>query len=755
MSLQHRKRQLEDLNLTKTRHSPSHFPSLFSLAVKSCVHHIQIFATFDGLPFDPFGKAILNAFLDASTKWRLTTEQRQVGILLLSEAYGDLLGPEYTGLQCGLPTDIPFLDHFSHCLVYLDLSDASDSEEDGSSLTDSDMAGLSCLSHLRILDLSGLKKIGDTGLSHLVRSVSFGSGPVGLEYLNLAGTDVTDQGLAKLYARKGLAGEYHPANMVFKRLLGLDVTGTRVQEEATIGMFPMMLGPSSGKIHDSAIYQLGWKRLDRDTQLFPTVITASKSSRAKAKCYLEPENNTSPIKKWVDRFNDQPQRLVFGQKPDLAGKDGLGLSECLALAKMGQLYLVQAPDSPPLFGHKEQRQPPSSENQSHGRNRRGRRRGRGRFSKKFRDELESVSAAAHEKDKIPKDVEEMYNLIMYQRILDVVRVYFHAARDTQMRTGSLSTKWPRLAFVRSRSDVDKHLHHGGAMGTKKAIRTGDVGRERNFDRTSTGSSTAKIRSRADGEAKKISPHAIFQSLTLSAGPKLEGLLNAGYHEPKIETIEPNPKRIRTLFHPAVKKEDEDVCSSSSAPFGRGSGGIDNNLPTRRKRHGIGGGVSNLPSQPFLKPKDQISMSNIYFGDATPPQTPLQTPFQDIKPVVTKIPNDPFRRPGISATSSAGTGKKPASANLMKNWIQASTPSSPTPKQILPSKAASSSAKTSSPSITREFHYSDKKKDAVSLHRWIREGAAKSAEKQPGQVVRIDPREERQRSKDEEDMFLEQ
>ncbi|KAG0340354.1 hypothetical protein BG000_000130 [Podila horticola] len=737
MSLQHRKRQLQDLNLTKIRHSPSHFTSLFSLAVKSCVHHIQIFATFDGLPFDPFGKAILNAFLEASTNWRLTTEQRQVGILLLSEAYGDVLGPEYSGLQCGLLTDIPFLDHFSHCLVYLDLSDASDSE-DGSPLTDSDMAGLSCLSHLRILDLSGLK-IGDTGLGHLVRSVSFGSGPVGLEYLNLVGTDVTDQGLAKMYARKSLTGEYHPANMVFKRLLGLDVTGTKVQEEAAISMFPVLLGPSSSKIYDSAIYHLGWKRLDRNTQLFPTLTTVSKSSRAKTEYYLEPENDTNPIKKWVDRFNEQPQRLVFGQKPDLAGKDGLGLSECLALAKMGQLYLVQAPDSPPLYGHKEQRPSPSSEDISRGRNKRGR--GRGRFSKKFRDELEGVALAPHEKDRIPKDVEEMYNLIMYQRVLDVTRVYFHAARDSQMFTGSLSKQRPRLAFVRSRSDVDKHLRHGGAIETKKAILTGNV--SGNFDRISTGSTTAKIRSRTDGEAKKLSPHAIFQSLTLSAGPKLEDLIDAGYQDPKIEIIEPNPKRTRTLFHPAVK-EDEKSWSSLSAPFGRRPGGIASNIPTRRRRHEFGGD-SNLPAQPFLKPKEQISMSNIYFGDATPPQTP----FQDIIPMATKAPNDPFRRPGIPASLFVGSGKKPTSANLMKNWIQPSVPLSPSPKQILPSKATSGSVKTSSSSITREFHYSDKKKDAVSLDRWIREGTAKSVEKQPKQVVRIDPREVRQRSKDED------
>ncbi|KAG0035314.1 hypothetical protein BGZ81_009810 [Podila clonocystis] len=745
MSLQHRKRQLEDLNLTKTRHSPSCFPSLFSLAVKSCVHHIQIFATFDGLPFDTFGKAILNAFLEASTNWRLTTEQRQVGILLLSEAYGDVLGPEYTGLQCGLPTDIPFLDHFSHCLVYLDLSDASDSEEGGSQLTDSDMAGLSCLSHLRILDLSGLK-IGDTGLGHLVRSVSFGSGPVGLEYLNLAGTNVTDQGLAKMYARKSMAGEYHPANMVFKRLLGLDVTGAKVQEEAAIGMFPMMLSPSSDKIYDSAIYQLGWKRLHSNTVLFPTLTTLSKSSRAKTEYYLEPESSINPIKKWVDRFNEQPQRLVFGQKPDLAGKDGFGLSECLALAKMGQLYLLQAPESPPLYGHKEQRQPPSSENKSHGRSRR--RRGRGRLSKRFRDDLVNVPLAAHEKAGIPEDVEQMYNLMMYQRILDVARVYFHAAKESQTRIGSLSKRCPRLAFVRGRSDVDKHLQHGGAMEMKKTTLASNIGRSRKFDRTFTGSTTAKIRSRADGETKKISPHAIFQSLTLSTGPKLEDLLDVGYHEPKIETIEPNPKRSRTLLHPAVKDEDE-VWSSSPASSKRGSGGIDSHLPTRRKRQGFGG-CSNLPPQPFLKPKDQISISNIYFADATSPQTP----YQDTVPVPTKTPNDPFRRSGIPATFSAGTGKKPTSANLMENWIQPSVPSLPSPKQSLPSKVASSHLKTSSPSITREFHFHSKKKDAVSLHRWIREGAAKSEEKQPGQVVRIDPREERQRSKDE-DVFREQ
>ncbi|KAF9382325.1 hypothetical protein CPB97_007223 [Podila verticillata] len=729
MSLQQRKRQLEDLNLTKTRHSPSHFPSLFSLAVKSCVHHIQIFATFDGLPFDPFGKAILNVFLDASTNWRLTTEQRQVGILLLSEAYGDVLGPEYTGLQCGLSTDIPFLDHFSHCLVYLDLSDVSNSEEDASSpLTDSDIAGLSCLSHLRILDLSGLK-IGDTGLSHLIRSVSFGSGPVDLEYLNLAGTDVTNQGLAKMFTGNSLAGEYHPAKMVFKRLLGLDVTGTKVQEDTAIGMFPKMLGPSSGKIHDYAIYLPGWKRLDRNKQLFPTPASL-KSSRAKTEYYLEPENNTNPIKRWVDRFNEQPQRLAFGQKPDLAGKDGLGLSECLALAKMGQLYLVQAPDSPPLYGQKEQRQA-SSESRSSGRSRRGR--GRGQFSKRFRDELESVSLA-HEKDRTPKDVEEMYNLIMYQRILDVVRVYHHAAKDSQMRTGSLSKQWPRLAFVRSRSDVDKHLQHGGAMEIKKAILAGDVGGKKYFDRTPTGSTTAKIRSKADKQSKKISPHAIFQSLTLSAAPELEAMLAEGYYEPKTEIIEPSPKRIKSLFH-LIKKEEKGWSSSQSTPFGRAS--RTDHLPTRRKRQ-VFGSDSHLPVQPFVRPKDDTLMSNIYFSDATPPPIP----FQDVIPMATKRPINPICRPGSLATPS-GSRTKQASANVMKNWILSSA-QSPSPKQNLPSKA--SPAKTSSPSITREFYYNDEKKDTVSLHRWIREGT-KSTEKQ-AQVVRVDPREERQRSKGE-------
>ncbi|CAO3574863.1 unnamed protein product [Mortierella alpina] len=329
---------------------PHKFPSLFDLAVDACISHIDQFASFEGFPYVPFGQALVAGFERRANAWQLSAEQREVGALLLADAYGiEYLGPEYTGLRCSRLDDLPFLGAFSGCLAYLDLSGGQD-------FNDKDMVSLASLSQLRVLDLSGLQ-IGDTGLSHLVRSVTFGtSGPRHLEYINLARTLVTDRGVARMFL--------NDRRLVFQELLGIDLSETTVHSEIALTLFQQQRLPLR------ASEGANWTRLRRGQQLFPVCTTEEQekelrkslgdtvdhvlvfggSSRAShhsnksnrgvtsgaTTCYYSESGSTrNPIQPWVDRLFYQYQsrtsrdRLFKPQE-----NDRLGIAGVMALMKL-------------------------------------------------------------------------------------------------------------------------------------------------------------------------------------------------------------------------------------------------------------------------------------------------------------------------------------------------------------------------------------------------------------------------------------
>ncbi|KAF9574272.1 hypothetical protein EC968_007041 [Mortierella alpina] len=332
---------------------PYKFPSLFDLSVEACISHIDRFASFEGLPYIPFGQALVAGFERRTNAWQLSSEQREVGALLLADAYGiEYLGPEYTGLRCSRLDDLPFLWAFSGCLAYLDLSG-------GLGFDDMAMASLASLSQLRVLDLSGLQ-IGDTGLSHLVRSVTFGtSGPKHLEYLNLARTQVTDRGIARMFSNN--------RRLVFQGLLGIDLTETSVHSEVAMTLFQKQRLPSR------TLEGANWTRLERGEQLFPIWTTEEQEKESKKtlsdvnypgmaisdsskvmypsdkpnrrvvgvpkapmRFYKELGSTKNPIQPWVDRLLYQYQsrtaqdRLLKPQE-----NDRLGIAGVMAIMKLG------------------------------------------------------------------------------------------------------------------------------------------------------------------------------------------------------------------------------------------------------------------------------------------------------------------------------------------------------------------------------------------------------------------------------------
>ncbi|KAF9989327.1 hypothetical protein BGZ75_006755 [Mortierella antarctica] len=332
---------------------PHKFPSLFDLAVDACIAHIDQFASFEGFPYVPFGQALVAGFERRANAWQLSSEQREAGALLLADAYGiDYLGPEYTGLRCSRLDDLPFLGAFSGCLAYLDLSGGLD-------FKDKDMASLASLSQLRVLDLSGLQ-IGDTGLSHLIRSVTFGtSGSKHLEYINLARTLVTDRGIARMFLSD--------RRLIFQELLGIDLSETSVHSEIALTLFQKQR--LSSRVSDGA----SWTRLERGEHLFPVWTTEEQEKeskktlvdrvdqgeviggsskvrypnetlnkgvagipRATTRYYKESRSTMNPIQPWVDRLFYQYQSRTSRDhllKPQ--ENDRLGIAGVLAIMKLG------------------------------------------------------------------------------------------------------------------------------------------------------------------------------------------------------------------------------------------------------------------------------------------------------------------------------------------------------------------------------------------------------------------------------------
>ncbi|KAF9154893.1 hypothetical protein BG015_011676 [Linnemannia schmuckeri] len=468
-----RKRALQDLATQRKKNNLSNFPSLFDIAIQTCISHLEIYGTFDGLPFHPFGQPLFEEFVKRAGQWRLTTEQRQAGIILFSESYGEgFLGPEYTGIRCSLQDDIPHLGAFAECLVYLDLSGGCVAGN-SPGLEDKDMAFLSGLSRLKILNLAGLK-IGDTGLSHLVRSVTFGSsGPALLEYLNLAGTDVSHRGIARLWSSQQQQQQHRSQRqLVFQRLLGIDLSGTAVLPSVAETLFQeQILAPEEG----------GWTRLGRSVELFPSQTLQEQQSATYANypsSYHEQENGINPMQKWVDRLN-RTYKLTFGQKPDLGGEDGLGLSECLALSKLDQVHFI--PLSEPLAPHQVEYNRRGEEmRRTFAEERENRRRSKKR-TKYSRDQevdgdirttmsagsgrsfIKQQNAAASlvnsDKNAIigENGLDHMFNLNMYQKVLSYVRLTFGTRTRSIASNGKSSGQHEGLAFVRVRSVVEKRL----------------------------------------------------------------------------------------------------------------------------------------------------------------------------------------------------------------------------------------------------------------------------------------------------------
>ncbi|KAF9097780.1 hypothetical protein BGX29_007935 [Mortierella sp. GBA35] len=473
-----RKRALQDLTLQRAKNNPSNFPSLFDLAIQTCISNLEVFGSFDGLPFHPFGQPLFEEFVKRASHWRLTTEQRQAGIILFSESYGeDFLGPEYTGIRCSLQEDIPHLGAFADCLVYLDLSGGCVAGN-SPGLEDKDMAFLSGLSHLKVLNLAGLK-IGDTGLSHLVRSVTFGSlGPALLEYLNLAGTDVSHRGITRLWSSQQQHQQHRQQyrrqqrQLVFRRLLGIDLTGAAVPTDVAATLF---------QEQDLTAEEGGWKKLDRSVELFPSRTLQEQqqaASQGNINSYFEQENRLNPMQKWVDRLN-RSYKLTFGQRPDLAGEDGLGLSECLALSKLSQVHFL--PLSEPLAPHqqeyirrgeemrrifaevREERSRSKKKRAKYNRDQDGDSNNNScrssKPSERGRPPNNGVTTSISDKDAIvgQNGLDHMFNLNMYQKVLASVRLTFGTRSRPVASNGKSSGRQEGLAFVRVRSAVKRQL----------------------------------------------------------------------------------------------------------------------------------------------------------------------------------------------------------------------------------------------------------------------------------------------------------
>ncbi|KAF9917379.1 hypothetical protein BX616_001193 [Lobosporangium transversale] len=800
-----RKRTLQDLIIQRRVNNKDNFPSLFNLAVQACISNLQFFATFEGLPFLPFGKALFLEFAHQSNQWCLTTEQRQAGILLFAEAYAckdlqgselepnleqgegyeysstQLLGPEYTGLKCQLAQDVPYLSVFAHCLVYLDLSKGSYGNSNGgvgqqqqsdhtgmmTEFADKDMAGLSSLSSLRILNLANLKNIGDIGLSHLIRSVTFGSsGPAGLEYLNLTGTNITDAGLTKLFVQAYITNtntslKHQRHQLVFKRLLGIDLSNTGVSRSVAENLF---IGNSihyNHHQHHQPHPQIssGWRALDHRTCLFPSDVT----NRSDLK-FMELEWNRNPIEKWYEWFN-RSYRLEFAQRPDLSahGKDGLGLAECLALLKLSQIHLhpVTEQPSPFVFPHSyyDQHHHHNSSNIS-GSNKHGysinntkyMKSGSGREQQQRRQQyaidadlvraLTSPSFSMVDKSSTqPINLNDMYNLIMYKKVLDIVRETAGIDRSRSRKIMTTPFK-KRLAFIRTRKDAEELLLFTTKAAIDKLTTTIQVSGgpwPSMYDKTNSNNSLvdmtkrAKIRNRhhrtslAPPSIPKSSP---FFPLSTShfipvnpSSPKSPYLHRLNPHpscsETELQEVSNLP--LKRLKLPSSSSPSPSPAPSSlfieQEPRALSQQHLSvNNLPGRR-RGGTGGTNHHLP---FVKPEEKQRVNDFYFKE-----TSTKEETKPPQPIVATV--------AATTTDNAFKGHhKPPSSMIMEKWIargkvksQFTSSTSTAANSITATAIAATKSdietniiKTSNGNVIREFHFNDQKQSCVNLTRWI-------------------------------------
>ncbi|KAF9934971.1 hypothetical protein FBU30_009393 [Linnemannia zychae] len=327
------------------------------------------------------------------------------------------------------------------------------------------MALLSGFSNLKILNLAGLK-ISDTGLGHLIRSVTFGSlGPMLLEYLNLAGTDVSHRGIARLWSSPQPQQQGHShKQLVFQHLLGIDLSGTAVLPNLAATLF-----------QEQEQEQDNWIKLDNNVELFSSRTLQEQRSSNQANypnCYFEKDTGMNPMQKWVDRLN-RTYKLTFGQRPDIAGEDGLGLSECLALSKLSQIHFL--PLSEPLAPHQiEYIRRGEEMKRIFAEGRQSRKRTRyGRFKEdnsdinvrkqaargKHNQQLIVTDHALSDKNAIigENGLDHMFNLNMYQKILASVQLTFGTRFRPVTSSGKSAGNQEGLAFVRLRSVVEKQL----------------------------------------------------------------------------------------------------------------------------------------------------------------------------------------------------------------------------------------------------------------------------------------------------------
>jgi len=727
-----RRRALQELTSQRQRHKQTHtntttsrVPALFQLAVQACVSHLQIFATLEGLPFHPFGQALYEEFARRATQWRLTTEQRQAGIILFAEAYGsEFLGPEYTGLRCSLSQDVPFLSSFAGCLVYLDLSggcacaansrrsggrgdirgnnagSGTDVDDETIGFTDGDMAGLSSLSHLRILNLAHLR-IGDTGLGHLIRSVAFGSsGPSKLEYLNLSGTDVTDVGLAKLFDKQPQQKQQryqHTSGrprLVFKRLLGIDITDSRVHDEIAETLFQTTTSDAV------------WWRLSDETQLFADLTTKEQkaASVGKTRYYVEQDSDMNPMQRWVDRFH-RTYKLSFGQRPNLEGEDGLGLAESLALSKLGQVYIYPVPE------------PVSRQQQEYVR--RGEEFRVKRLMRRTREDesyVRMIVEVAREFRK-PKnarpnmpDLEHMFNLTMYQRVLESVRLTFGTKHHQTSAKRMESECKRRLAFVRERSDMENHEETESDSDEEDQSESAPMAQPTSGVRSIDGVLKAKIRTRRDRPIVPSVPKWLAEVQQLSV-------------DLDSSQLESTP----SLSTPFSKKGK----ASTTSPFTKQQETLNDyqHLPGRRRNYD-GSNYPRLLDQPFVKPISEQTHTDIFIKQPTVHAQP-PTASSSI------APSYPQKRPAASS-----------SLPLMDRWIQQGKPAAKVPVKLTPlpgKKRRVSDVDHGSKTFTRKIQSHETNKDTVSLDRWIRSGTntvvATREDDPPRKVIRFDPKHE--------------
>ncbi|KAF9157852.1 hypothetical protein DFQ26_008250 [Actinomortierella ambigua] len=367
----------------------SQVPTLFRLAAESCARHIQLFGTLEGLPFEPFGQAILSAFIDLQDQ--LSTWQRQIGILVFAESYGYHHRLQNTPYRCsrapglvfsGLSqlsnlSELSLLASFAECLVYLDLSAPPLPSSSRVSLSDHDLVALASMKQLRMLNLAGQHGVGDIGLSHLISSAEFEVGLQKLEYLSMRHTGLTDQGLARLWRpmpkestqphRVGQpppqSPHQHPkkdtVRCVWQHLLGIDLSGTHVHLEVARNLFAkagvVREGSSANSVPATAAL---WHRLPADTILFAPLHREGDQS----KVYLEPcsidpvieeQPHLSSLSTWAETLSAVDEKYTWvniGTSNHSEHRISVadGLPAMMALLKMTSTYVQELPDDPPL-----------------------------------------------------------------------------------------------------------------------------------------------------------------------------------------------------------------------------------------------------------------------------------------------------------------------------------------------------------------------------------------------------------------------